>query len=192
MNSNTRKLEQGFTMIEIAVVVLIGGAVMAFAAPRITNAMRTYRINIATRQVIDTLKRVKTQAVSESKRTAFVVDTSARQAGLALLNTDDSIKTASYVSLPQGIIFERPQVSANPAGVSASLTSAVSFSKYGTSGSVYRQDFNTRGFPVVADGADVVCIFVGNGKDYRAITMTSVGGIRLYKLEGTTWTDTRL
>jgi len=192
MNRNTRKLEQGFTIIEVAAVLLVGGAVMAFAAPRITNAMRTYRINIATRQVVDTLKRVRTQAVSESKRAAFVVDTSARQAGLALLNTDSSIKNSSYVSLPQGIIFERPQVSTNPVGVSASLTSAVSFSKYGTSGSVYKQDFNTRGFPVVADGADVVCIFVGNGKDYRAITMSSVGGIRIYKLEGTAWIDTRL
>ena len=192
MNMKTRKLEQGFTMIEVAIVLLVGGAVMAFAAPKITNAMRTYRINIATRQVVDTLRRVKTQAVSESKRTAFVVDTSTCQAGLAILNTDNSIKSSSYVALPQGIVFQRPQVSANPAGVSSSLTSAVSFSKYGSSGSVYKQDFNTRGFPVVADGADVICIFVGNGKDYRAITMSSVAGIRLYKLDGTTWTDTRL
>lgn len=191
MNRKTGKLEQGFTMIEIAVVVLLGGAIMAFAAPRITNAMRTYRVNIATRQVIDTLKRVKTQAVSENKRTAFVVDTAGRQAGLAVLNGDNTIKQTYYISLPQGIVFERPAVSTNPAGVSGSLTSAVSFSKYGSSGSVYKQDFNTRGFPVVADGSDVVCIFVGNGKDYRAITMSSVGGIRLYRLNGSTWTDTR-
>lgn len=178
-------------MIEVAVVILVGGVVMAVAAPRVTSAMRTYRVNIAVRQVIDTLKRVKTQAVSESKRTAFVVDTANRQAGLALLNTDNTVKNSYYVSLPQGIIFERPQVSANPTGVSASLTTALSFPQYGSSGSVYKQDFNTRGFPVVADGADVICIFVGNGKDYRAITMSSVGGIRLYKLDGTNWIDTR-
>jgi prepilin-type N-terminal cleavage/methylation domain-containing protein len=192
MSRKTRKLEQGFTMIEVAAVLLVGGAIMAFATPKITNAMRAYRINIATRQLVDTLKRVKTQAVSESKRTAFVVDTDNRRAGMATLNTDDSVKDAYYVSLPQGIIFERPSVSTNPAGVSSSLTTAVSFSKYGSEGTVYKQDFNTRGFPVVADGADVICIFVGNGKDYRAITMSSVGGIRLYKLNGTNWVDTRL
>jgi Tfp pilus assembly protein FimT len=190
MSRKTRKLEQGFTMIEIAVVLLTGGVIMAFATPRITNAMRVYRINIATRQVMDTLKRVKMQAVSENKRVALVVDTTNRQAGMAILNNDGTVKDTQYVSLPQGVIFERPSVSTNPAGVPSSLTTAVSFSKYGSSGSVYKQDFNTRGFPVVANPTDVVCIFVGNGKDYRAITMSSVGGIRLYKLDGTTWTDT--
>ena len=164
---------------------------MAFATPRITNAMRAYRINIATRQVVDTLKRVKTQAVSENKRAAFVVDTANRQAGLATLNTDGTVKNTSYINLPQGIVFQRPSVSTNPAGVSSSLTTAVSFSQYGSTGSVYKQDFNTRGFPVVANGTDTICIFVGNGKEYRAITMSSVGGIRLYKLDGTTWTDMR-
>lgn len=191
MNIKHRKLEQGFTMIEIAVVLMMGGVVMAFATPRITSAMRTYRVNIAMRQLTDTLNRVKTQAVSENKRTAFVVDTAANKAGVAILNSDGTIKDAYYVSLPQGIIFERPSVSTNPAGVPSSLTTAVSFSKYGTSGSVYRQDFNTRGFPAVANGSDVVCIFVGNGKDYRAVTVSSVGGIRLYKLNGTTWADSR-
>jgi prepilin-type N-terminal cleavage/methylation domain-containing protein len=191
MNRKTRKLEQGFTMIEIAVVLMIGGVIVSFAAPRITSAMRTYRVNIAMRQVSDTLKRVKMQAVSESKRTAFVVDTANRQAGLAILNDDGTVKDTYYVSLPQGIIFERPSVTTNPAGVASSLTNAVSFSKYGSSGAVYKQDFNTRGFPVVASGSDVVCIFVGNGKDYRAITMSSVGGIHLYRLEGTTWKDSR-
>jgi hypothetical protein len=110
---------------------------------------------------------------------------------MATLNDDGTIKETYYVPLPQGMTFERPSVSTNPAGVPSSLAAPVSFSKYGSSGSVYKQDFNTRGFPVVANGSDVVCIFVGNGKDYRAITMSSVGGIRLYKLDGATWTDTR-
>jgi Tfp pilus assembly protein FimT len=191
MTDKNRKLEQGFTMIEVAVILLIGGVVMAFASPKITSAMRTYRINVATRQVVDTLKRVKTQAVSENKRTALVVDTANRQAGMALLNTDGTVKDNYYVSLPQGIVFQRPSVATNPTGVSSSLTTAVSFSKYGSSGEVYKQDFSSRGFPVVANGSDVVCIFVGNGKDYRAITMSSVGGIRLYRLEGTNWIDMR-
>jgi Tfp pilus assembly protein FimT len=175
-------------MIEISIVLVIGSVIMAFATPRITNAMRAYRVNIATRQVTDTLKRVKMQAVSENKLTALVVDTANGQAGMATLNDDGTVKETYYIPLPQGVIFERPSVSTNPAGVPASLTSAVSFSKYGSSGSIYKQDFNTRGFPVVANGSDAVCIFVGNGKDYRAITMSSVGGIRLYKLDGSTWT----
>jgi prepilin-type N-terminal cleavage/methylation domain-containing protein len=191
MSRKTAKPEQGFTMIEVAVVLLMGSVVVAFAAPRITNAMRTYRVNIATRQMADTLKRAKMQAVSENKRTALVVDTDNRQAGMATLNDDGTVKETYYVSLPQGITFERPSVSTNPAGVSSSLTSALSFSKYGNSGSIYKQDFNTRGFPVVAIASDVVCIFVGNGKDYRAITMTSVGGTRVYRLDGSTWTATR-
>jgi prepilin-type N-terminal cleavage/methylation domain-containing protein len=191
MSRKIAKLEQGFTMIEISVVLLVGGVIVAFAAPRITNAMRSYRLSIAARQVADTLKRVKMQAVSENKPSALVVDTANRQAGMAILNDDGTIKDTYYVPLPQGMTFERPSVSTNPAGVSTSLTAAVSFSKYGSSGSVYRQDFNTRGFPVVTNPSDVVCIFVGNGKDYRAVTMSSVGGIRLYKLDGSIWTAAR-
>jgi prepilin-type N-terminal cleavage/methylation domain-containing protein len=191
MSRKTAKPEQGFTMIEITIVLLIGSVIMAFATPRITNAMRAYRINIATRQVTDTLKRVKMQAVSENKRAALVVDTANLQAGMATLNDDGTVKDTYYIPLPQGIIFERPSVSTNPAGVSSSLTTAVSFSKYGSSGSIYKQDFNTHGFPVVANASDVVCIFVGNGKDYRAITMSSVGGVRIYKLDGSTWTLVR-
>jgi len=191
MNRITRKLEQGFTMIEIAVVLMMGGVIVSFAAPRITSAMRTYRVNIAMRQVTDTLKRVKMQAVSENRRAALVVDTANRQTGMAILNDDGTVKDTYYVPLPQGIIFERPSTPTNPAGVPSSLTGAVSFSKYGNSGSVYKQDFSARGFPVVASGSDMVCIFIGNGKDYRAVTMSSVGGIHLYRLEGTTWKDTR-
>jgi len=36
-----------------------------------------------------------------------------------------------------------------------------------------------------------VAIFVGNGKDYRAVTMSSVGGVRTYRAENSTWVNTR-
>ena len=186
----------GFTILELAVVVLISGVVFAIATPKITNAMREYRVNIAMRQIVDTLNRVKTQAVSENKRSAMMLDTGNNRAGMAILKYDTPsatwvVDSVSYFPLPSGITFQRPAGTASPAGVTS--TGVTSFPAYGTSTTVFRQDFTSRGFPVVATGADVLSVFLGNGVTYRSITMTSVGGLRTYKTNSATgsWIDTR-
>lgn len=186
----------GFTVLEIAVVVAIVGVICAIATPKITNAMREYRANFAMRQVVDLLNRAKTQAVSENKRSAVMIDTANKQAGMATLKYD--IPTTSwvidqiyYIPLPVGISFQRVTGIASPPGV-VSTTAVTSFPSYAGSSTVFRQDFNSRGFPIVAAGTDVLSVFIGNGKTYRAITMTSVGGIRTYRTDAsnTTWQDT--
>lgn len=181
-------------MIELAVVVLISGAVLAIATPKITNAMREYRVNIAMRQMVDMLNRVKAQAVSDNRRSAMMIDTANNRVGMATLTFDTPsalwvVGTITYVPLPQGITFQRP--TASPTGVTG--TTVTSFPSYGGSSTVFRQDFTSRGFPVTALGTDVLSIFVGNGKTYRAITMTSVGGVRTYLTTSLTsaWADTR-
>lgn len=186
----------GFTILELAVVVLISGVVFAIATPKIINAMREHRVNIAMRQLVDTLNRAKTQAASENKRTAMMLDTGNNSAGMAILKYDTTsstwvVDTVSYIPLPSGITFQRPAGTAAPAGVTT--TGVTSFPSYGSSTTVFRQDFNSRGFPVVVNGSDVISIFLGNGITYRSITMTSVGGLRTYRTSSATssWVDTR-
>lgn len=181
-------------MLELAIVVLISGVVMAIATPKVTNAMREYRANIAMRQMVDALDRVKAQAVAENKRSAMMVDTANNRAGMATLTYDTPsalwvVDTIYYIPLPQGVTFTRP--TASPTGVTS--TTVTSLPSYGGSSTVFRQDFTSRGFPMVAAGTDVLSIFLGNGKSYRAITMTSVGGIRTYATASLTsaWVDTR-
>ena len=195
MRLQSRRQEAGYTIIQIAVTVLLSGTIVAIATPKITNAMREYRANIAMRNIADTMNRAKMQAVSENKRSAMIIDTANNRAGMSVLRYDSAttswvVDTTYYVSLPQGVTFQRPNIT-NPAGVSS--TSATSFAAVSGSTSVFRQDFNSRGFPIVSNGSDVASIFLTNGRSYRAITMSSVGGIRTYKTDtdNTNWVDTR-
>ena len=191
--SKVRNNALGFTVIELAVVVLISGVIIAIATPKITNAMREYRINIAMRQMVDTFNHAKAQAVADNVRSAMMIDTANSRYGMATLTYNAGtalwvVNTVNYVSLPQGVTFQRP--TAAPTGVTS--TGVTSFTVTSPS-TLFRQDFTSRGFPVVAAGADVVSVFIGNGKSYRAITMTSVGGIRTYSTSNlvSAWADTR-
>jgi Tfp pilus assembly protein FimT len=193
----TKRLRQeaGYTILQLAVTVLVSGSVIAMATPKITNAMREYRANIAMRNIADTLSRAKMQAISENKRSAMMIDTTNNRAGMAVLKYDAAtaswiIDQTYYVALPQGVIFQRPAITA-PSGVTA--TGVTSFAAVSGSTTVFRQDFNSRGFPITANGSDVASIFIGNGQSYRAITMSSVGGIRTYKTDtaNANWVDTR-
>ena len=187
--------EAGYTILQLAVTVLISGSVIAIATPKITNAMREYRANIAMRNIADTLSRAKMQAISENKRSAMLIDTATNRAAMAVLKYDTAsaswiIDQTFYVALPQGVTFQRPSITA-PSGVTT--TGVTSFPAISGSTTVFRQDFNSRGFPIVANGSDVASIFLGNGQSYRAITISSVGGIRTYKTDtaNNTWVDTR-
>lgn len=195
MISERLRREAGYTVLQLAVTFLVSGSVIAIATPKITNAMREYRANIAMRNIADTLSRAKMQAISENKRAAMLIDTSTNRAGMAVLKYDTPsaswvVDQTYYVSLPQGVTFQRPTITA-PAGVTT--TGVTSFPAVAGSTTVFRQDFNSRGFPIVTNGSDVASIFVGNGQSYRAITMTSVGGIRTYRTDtaNSNWLDTR-
>jgi Tfp pilus assembly protein FimT len=187
IRGNKERSESGFSLLEGTVGLMIIGVVVAFAAPKISNAMGQYRANIAMRQTVDILKRARTIAVSENRRSGIVADTANSRLGLVYFNDDLTVNRIEFIALPQGVSFQRPAgMTAQPAGVTT--TDVVSFAKQG---SYNQQDFNSRGFPVVASGADVVAIFVGNSKEYRVVTMTSVGGINTYMAENNQWINTK-
>jgi Tfp pilus assembly protein FimT len=182
-----RNKESGFSLLEGTIGLMILGVVVAFAAPRISNAMGQYRVDIATRQIVDIIKRAKTHAVAENRRSGIVADTATNRLGIVFYNEDLTVNRIEFIPLPQGVSFQRPaDITTPPAGVTT--TGVVSFAKQGN---YYQQDFNSRGFPLVASGADVVSIFVGNGREYRAVTMTSVGGISTYLALNKEWVNTR-
>ena len=68
---------------------------------------------------------------------------------------------------------------------------SVSFAPKAGSTTVFEQQFNSRGFLVVASPATVQAIYVGNGQVFRAVTLTSVGGIRTWKWNASQWANTR-
>lgn len=189
MSIRTTDSARGFTILELTVVVLITGIIAAIATPKITSAMREYRLNIALRQTADLIQRVKTQAISDNRRSSLVVDTTNRSMGLVVYDVNGNVVRTDYVPLPQNVTF------AIPAGVTAPVTgapisSAVSFPGQSGSTTVFQQDFNSRGFPMVTGGA-INAIYLSNGPSFRAITVNSVCGIRTFQWETTQWTDLR-
>jgi type II secretory pathway pseudopilin PulG len=189
MIGKSGRQERGFTVIEIAVVVLIMGAVIAFSAPRITNAMREYRLNMAVRQIADLIQRAKAQAMADNRNVSVRIDTANRRAGLVIRDAAGAEVRTDYIPLPQGVTFSMP------AGVTAPMTSApfassVSFPAFGSSTTVFQQDFNSRGFPSVAAGA-INSIYLSNSRTFRALTLTSVGGMRTWTWQTNQWVNTR-
>lgn len=184
------KLQRGFTLIETAVVVLILGVLVAFATPRFAIAMREYRVSMATRQLTDLIQRAKTQAVSDNRKVVVRVDTAGNRAGLVVYDDAGTELRTDYVKLPQGVRFSRPS------NVTAPMTGAptaanVSFPAKTGSTTVFEQQFNSRGFPVVASPTTINSLYVGTGTVFRALTLTSVGGIRSWKWNNTQWANTR-
>ena len=185
----SRKQERGFTVVEIAIVVLAMGIVAAFAAPRITNAMREYRLTMAARQLSDLIQRAKTQAMSENKTVTLRVDSTNRQVGIVVKDSSGSEVRTDYVSLPQGVTFARP-TNVNAPMTNAPFTNNISFPLKSGSTTVFQQDFNSRGFPAVATAGAINAIYITNSRNYRAITLTCVGGITNWVWQTNKWVNT--
>lgn len=184
--SGTKKNEVGFSLLEVVVVVAALGIVAAFSVPSIVNAMRRHRVNIGLRTVADTINRAKMTAVSENRRTGIALDPDTRQIGIVFYNDDNSFNRVEYRTLPDGVSFDRPNTTSQPEGVTSDdVISFPADSEYG----LYTLNFSARGMPVNAFGT-TESIFVGNGQDYRALTISTVGGIRAYHLDESTSTWT--
>lgn len=181
---------RGFTTLELTIAVLIAGVIAAIATPKITSAMREYRVSIAVRQLADLVQRGKVQAISENHSVALRVDAANNRAGLAVYDANGAEVRVDYIPLPGGVTF------AMPTGVTAPVTGApttrsVSFALKAGSTTIYEQNFTSRGFPAVATGA-INAIYIGSyNQSYRALTLNSVGGIRTWIWRTNQWIDTR-
>ena len=182
--------ERGFTLLESAVVLLVVGIVAAFAAPKISNAMRDYRMKATMRRLADMMQQAKIQAVADNHTVSLIIDTDKRRMGMHVFDTAGNLLRTDYANLPDGITFSMPQnVSAPMTG--APTAKAVSFPSYNSSTTIFKQDFTSRGFPAVTTTGQVNAIYIGNGRNYSAITLNSVGGIRTYLWNTGRWESTR-
>ncbi len=186
MAGRAKKEPRGFTVMETTVVVAIAGIVLAMAVPNITNALREYRVNSSMRQLTDLIHRAKMQAIANNTQTSIGIDSANARAGIIVFNSDGTINHTDYVTLSTGTTFGRPT------GVTAPLTGVVvnkdiSFPAQGTSTTVFQQNFNSRGFPVLNLAGTINVLYLTNGRTYRAVTLNSVGEVRRWMWDGSAW-----
>ena len=186
MGTGTNRAPRGFTVMEITVVVAIAGIVLAIAVPNISNALREYRVNISLRQMADLVHRAKMQAIANNTQASIAVDSANRRAGLIIFNADGTINRTEYVPLPTGVSFGRPTDVTAPVA-SVVVDRNISFPAQGTSTTVFQQNFNSRGFPVVATAGAINVLYLTNGRTFRAVTVNSVGEVRRWTWDGSAW-----
>ena len=105
-------LRNGFTLIELVIVISLMGIISAIAAPQIYQIMPAVRVNSASRQVVSEMHLLKMRAISENRKYRIIFGTPTRnqysiqQDG----NRDDDYSDACDTivkteTLPPGIIF---------------------------------------------------------------------------------------
>src|SRR5215510_5407870 len=104
MTGNKRPGQAGFTMIEIAVVLLVIAIVSAFVVPQVIAFMRAYKLGVAARNVATALQRARFLATSNNTRAGIVVSEETR---VDIQQYDASgagePQNKGIVSLPDGV-----------------------------------------------------------------------------------------
>ena len=115
--------EEGFSLFELIVVLVLLGLVAAVILPSFTNGMEGIRLNAAARDMVTKLKQARSRAISEQRvfRVAFG---SAEQEESAYSITDDYGVEVEKIKLPRGfkLILDpdsEPVVSFYPNGQSS-------------------------------------------------------------------------
>ena len=75
MQSCCRKTDYGFTLLEMMIVLIIGGVLTAIAIPAFSKWAPKYRVNGAARQVFSEMMAARAKAISESNNYVISFDT---------------------------------------------------------------------------------------------------------------------
>lgn len=160
-------------MVELAIVLLVIGALAAIAIPSISHWLAEYRLGIAAQQVVDSLQATKMAAVAKTRRLELLFDVSGNRVGR---------EGETLVPLPSGVTFSAGDVSVAP-DPAVPMGSAVTFPPLDANASLRSAAFTGRGLPDV-DPGQVHAVFLSNDSGTMAVLMTSAGNVRI-----ATWRD---
>jgi hypothetical protein len=69
----TRRQARGFSLIEVAVILMVIGIITAFIVPQALSWMRLYRLGVGSRNVATALQRARYLATSNNTRAALTI-----------------------------------------------------------------------------------------------------------------------
>lgn len=179
------KKRQGFSLLEVVIVVAIALIVSAIAIPAVQRVTDTYRLNSSGNAVASVLQQARIAAVRENQPyyvqftpgPAPNLITAAPLETRAYVSSDPTATTAGNVVFPQGPLPGHSQLDLYLGGAPAPQIGG-------------QIGFNARGFPCISPAApSFVCqgpstfewFMQSNAGGWEAITVTSAGRVRSWR-----------
>ena len=168
--------QRGFSLVEIAVVVLVIALLAAVAIPAVTYWLEQYRLGFAAQQVADSLQSTKMAAVAKTQKAALLFDVDGNRLGR---------EGSTLADLPAGVVFGLPEHATAP-DADVDMSGPVTFPVLPENGGLRAAAFTGRGLPDV-DPGEVYAVFLTNSTGSSAVLMTSAGNVRILNWDGERW-----
>ena len=193
MLSCCRKTDYGFTLLEMMVVLIIGGVLTAIAIPAFMKWAPKYRVNGAARQVFSEMMAARAKAISEGNDYVISFDTGNNTYAIhdnddndnpPVQDTNEEVKPIDIGAAYPGIEFGRVS---SPRDSSA--TGVVTFTGTGTSVTFQRSGLvKTSDLPASLSGDVYLMPEDDTNLDrQRCVSVNLTGRVRLYKYTGSSW-----
>lgn len=167
---------RGFTLLEVLLVATIAAVVAAFSLPMALSAMRTYRLNAATREVSNQIAAMRLGAVTKNRAMRLRVNCPAAGMYRAVEWTGNAtIDTAANRCLPTAYPFPDldPATAPNSDGPSRSLPQGITFSAF------QEIHISTIGRVTPVSGGLPALIRVTDGTKTRQLRITAAGQVQI-------------
>lgn len=183
--------ENGHSLIELLVVLLIIGIIVTIAVPNMTRASRSYRLHTSAQQIAQALQAAKISSISNNTARKVIFNTT---------NNSLTAPSGRQILLPADVRFAQlsgnvtaPALITNASSKSSSLTGqksdatlAVSFPQGATS-QKFEAAFNSRGIPEVTPGVTNWVYLTNTDGEVIAVVLTSAGSTEILRLRNGKW-----
>lgn len=196
-----KRQESGFSLIELMIVCVVMLIIAALAIPNIFRTYQNYQLDSAGHSVSSLLQQARMQAVKTNQ--PVYVNTTATVPNMVFITDDPAKAYASgnpSVSISSAISFQPKP--ASPTSFSTQLDTYLSSGANGMTPQIGGTiAFNARGMPCVADTVNpAVCTlpggtsgfewFMQSNGGWEAVTVSSSGRIKSWRINGQTGTPT--
>lgn len=187
------KLQKGYSVVELMMVMVVLGIVFAIAVPSLISANRNKRLMESGREIVQVMHEARFKAIAENSSKKIQINTS---------NNTIQTSKGEVIALPKGIRFkaldhgiEPPAQIKDAVSKCGSLKTQeddpetiTSFEKSSGNG-IYKAEFDAKGLPKVEPGVVNWVYLVNDEAQPIAVLMTSAGACEVmqYNSKTKTW-----